>query len=125
MSDVLARLMQWAADADADIDADLVLRDAITEIAGLRALLDELRLAADQADVEYRGEIEQLKLAIRRLAEQDATLSVCHGNVTVEVDAGRVVRLPPLDPNGAPGWNAAIGAVREALADAGVDWDTE
>ena len=35
------------------------------------------------------------------------------------------VRLPPLDPNGAPGWNAAIGAVREALADAGVDWDTE
>ena len=36
-----------------------------------------------------------------------------------------VVRLPPLDPNGAPGWNAAIGAVREALADAGVAWDTE
>jgi len=36
-----------------------------------------------------------------------------------------VVRLPPLDPNGDPGWNAAIGAVREALADAGVDWDTE
>ena len=38
---------------------------------------------------------------------------------------GGVVRLPPLDPNGAPGWNAAIGAVREALANAGVDWDTE
>jgi len=36
-----------------------------------------------------------------------------------------LVRLPPLDPNGTPGWNAAIGAVREALADAGVDWDTE
>jgi hypothetical protein len=36
-----------------------------------------------------------------------------------------VVQLPPLDPNGAPGWNAAIGAVREALANAGVDWDTE
>ena len=36
-----------------------------------------------------------------------------------------VVRLPPLDPNGAPGWNAAIGAVREALSNAGVDWDTE
>ena len=36
-----------------------------------------------------------------------------------------VVRLPPLDPNGAPGWNAAIGAVRQALAEAGVDWDTE
>lgn len=37
----------------------------------------------------------------------------------------RVVQLPALDPNGAPGWNAAIGAVRGALADAGVDWDTE
>ena len=36
-----------------------------------------------------------------------------------------LVRLPPLDPNGASGWNAAIGAVRDALADAGVDWDTE
>jgi hypothetical protein len=36
-----------------------------------------------------------------------------------------VVLLPGLDPNGAPGWNAAIGAVREALANAGVDWDTE
>ena len=36
-----------------------------------------------------------------------------------------VARLPPLDPNGAPGWNAAIGAVREALSNAGVDWDTE
>lgn len=40
-------------------------------------------------------------------------------------EATRVVLLPPLDPNGAPGWNAAIGAVREALAEAGVDWDTE
>jgi hypothetical protein len=38
---------------------------------------------------------------------------------------GRKVLLPGLDPNGAPGWNAAIGAVREALADAGVEWDTE
>ena len=46
------------------------------------------------------------------------------GGVT-PADTERVVRLPPLDPNGAPGWNAAIGAVREALAEAGVDWDTE
>ena len=37
----------------------------------------------------------------------------------------KIVHLPGLDPSGAPGWNAAIGAVREALADAGVDWDTE
>ena len=32
-------------------------------------------------------EIDRLRLAIRRLAEQDATLSVQGGNVTVTVDA--------------------------------------
>jgi hypothetical protein len=31
--------------------------------------------------------IDQLKEAIRRLADQDATLSVCDGNVTVTMDA--------------------------------------
>lgn len=31
-------------------------------------------------------EIENLRMAIRRLAEQDATLSVCDGNVTVDLD---------------------------------------
>ena len=33
------------------------------------------------------AEIASLRLAIRRLAEQDATLSVCDGNVTVTMDA--------------------------------------
>lgn len=32
-------------------------------------------------------EIERLRLAIRRLADQDATLSICNGNVTVTIDA--------------------------------------
>jgi hypothetical protein len=32
-------------------------------------------------------ENERLREAIRRLAEQDATLSVCDGNVTVTLDA--------------------------------------
>jgi hypothetical protein len=32
------------------------------------------------------AEIERLREAIRRLAEQDATLSVCNGNVTVTMD---------------------------------------
>ena len=32
-------------------------------------------------------ELALLRLAIRRLAEQDATLSVCDGNVTVTMDA--------------------------------------
>ena len=33
------------------------------------------------------AEIERLRLAIRRLADQDATLSVQDGNVTVTLDA--------------------------------------
>jgi hypothetical protein len=36
---------------------------------------------------EAAAEIERLRLAIRRLADQDATLSVCEGNVTVTMDA--------------------------------------
>jgi hypothetical protein len=34
-----------------------------------------------------RDEIARLREAIRRLAGQDATLSVCDGNVTVTLDA--------------------------------------
>ena len=33
------------------------------------------------------AEVRRLREAIRRLAEQDATLSVCDGNVTVTMDA--------------------------------------
>jgi hypothetical protein len=36
---------------------------------------------------DARAAIESLRLAIRRLAEQDATLSVCDGSVTVTLDA--------------------------------------
>ena len=36
---------------------------------------------------EAMDEIGRLRLAIRRLAEQDATLSVCDGSVTVTMDA--------------------------------------
>jgi hypothetical protein len=39
-------------------------------------------IIADQA-----AEIARLKEAIRRLANQDATLSVCNGNVKVTMDA--------------------------------------
>lgn len=56
MSDVLLRLMQWMETADID-DADAVLRDAITEIAGLRARLDELRRARPTLTDEEREEI--------------------------------------------------------------------
>ena len=37
--------------------------------------------------VKLTREVEQLRLAIRRLADQDATLSICDGNVTVTMDA--------------------------------------
>jgi predicted DNA binding protein len=43
--------------------------------------VSRLRLGAAHA------EIELLRLAIRRLADQDATLSVCDGAVTVTMDA--------------------------------------
>jgi len=55
-------------------------------VARLRA---EVAWEADVGDLmnEAAAEIERLRLAIRRLAEQDATLSVCGGNVTVTMDA--------------------------------------
>jgi len=47
---------------------------------------------------DLRAENDRLKTAIRRLAEQDATLSVCDGNVTVQMDAAEWIavseRLP-------------------------------
>ena len=36
---------------------------------------------------DLRAENERFREAIRRLADQDATLSVCNGNVTVTMDA--------------------------------------
>jgi hypothetical protein len=78
MSDVLARLMRWMETSDID-DADVVLRDAITEIAGLRARLDERRKMLTLTDAE-REAIElaiqtwvckpQLKATLRGLLER-------------------------------------------------------
>ena len=39
---------------------------------------------ADEEVQSLRAEVARLRLAIRRLADQDATLSVCNGNVTVD-----------------------------------------
>jgi len=60
MNDITARLRRWAIATDAVPASDL---------------MDE---AAD--------EIDRLRDAIRRLAEQDATLSVVGGNVIVQMD---------------------------------------
>jgi hypothetical protein len=59
--DIVTRLRRWTIATDAVPASDL---------------MDE---AAD--------EIERLRDAIRRLADQDATLSVCNGDVTVTMDA--------------------------------------
>jgi hypothetical protein len=76
------------------------------------ALLDDIRshLAVANEDQRKRrgavllreaaAEIERLREAIRRLAGQDATLSVCDGNVTVTIDG------------------SLTDAEREAIADA-------
>jgi len=44
------------------------------------------RTLAEKERAELQSEIDSLRLAIRRLADQDATLSVCNGNVTVTMD---------------------------------------
>lgn len=50
--------------------------------ASTHALMD----ASRELVCEAAAEIERLREAIRRLADQDATLSVVGGNVTVEMD---------------------------------------
>ena len=78
----------------------------------LADIIDRL-LAAVKADapiqralvVSAAAEIERLRFAIRRIAEQDATLSVCDGAVTVETD----VTLTDAE-RGAVGW-----ALKEAV----------
>lgn len=65
-----------------------------------------------------RLRVAELEEAIRRLAEQDATLSVCDGNVTVEMDAsltdaerGAVER--------AADWLVTLAATRKEIQVAG------
>ena len=57
--------------------------DNQSDVARLRGDNDVLRLRLQAA----RADAEILRTAIRRLAEQDATLSVCDGAVTVTMDA--------------------------------------
>ena len=66
----------------------------VASTGSVEDIIDRL-LAAVKADapiqralvVSAAAEIERLRFAIRRLSEQDATLSVCDGNVTVQMDA--------------------------------------
>jgi len=67
-----------------------VKSDTTTLIAALRILARDIYCedgVATAAIAEAADRMEELQLAIRRLAEQDATLSVCDGSVTVTMDA--------------------------------------
>jgi hypothetical protein len=66
------------------------LEEQAVEIARLQHAVNDWRLeAAVQRKRAASAEVEiaELREAIRRLADQDATLSVCDGNVTVTLDA--------------------------------------
>jgi hypothetical protein len=79
--------------------------------------------------VRAATEIARLRLAIQRLADQDATLSVCDGDVTVTMEASpewipvaeRLPEIPPDAPNYACRvnvltWNSMPGwSVREMV----------
>jgi len=58
--------------------------DIVERLRSLRLL--HVPIVAEYAE-EAAAEIERLRNAIRRLADQDATLSVQGGNVTVTMDA--------------------------------------
>ena len=79
-----------------------------------RLTAEQLRKAAD--------EIERLREAIRRLADQDATLSVQGGNVIVDMTDEKVVRLPStFTASNVGGW--VILALADSLNAAGVKWE--
>jgi hypothetical protein len=62
-------------------------------------------LDGEQSDaiiVAQAAEIARLKEAIRRLADQDATLSVCDGNVTVTMHAAQLRGLLEKTASAAP-----------------------
>jgi len=102
MSDILTDYREWRAKQPTRISTHsdrchLWHRDCLihrlaaaleqarhTDACGLHAR-ESQRLQPDRTPED--DEIERLREAIRRLAEQDATLSVCDGSVIVEMDA--------------------------------------
>jgi hypothetical protein len=81
MEDIVERLRNWRNVHLAH--GGQLFEAAADEIERLRGDAAVARLRLDAA----HAEIERLRLAIRRLADQDATLSVCDGAVTVTLDA--------------------------------------
>jgi hypothetical protein len=111
MTDIVERLRGWFKDVNAVSAIDL-MDEAAAEIERLRTLAEQAtpsecsvrgegtetagerlveRLSITQAMLDdnekLRSEIASLREAIRSLADQDATLSVQGGSVTVTMDA--------------------------------------
>ena len=87
MSDIIDRIRRVETTplhgTEAWVELWEVLQDARAEIVSLLAAGDRLESQLCEAAKER----DSLRLAIRRLAEQDATLSAQGGNVTVTLDA--------------------------------------
>ena len=92
---------------------------------------DEAVAAVERIGKDWREQLEQaadeiarLRLAVCRLADQDATLSVCDGNVTVTMDAtltdaereaieGAIIHM---ETRGVWAWPATLRGLLERLA---------
>ena len=52
----------------------------------MRIDIDNIVLPGPEAVTLLRSEVRRLRAAITALAAEDATLSICNGNVTVDMD---------------------------------------
>jgi len=104
MNDIVERLRKWFKDVNAVSAIDL-MDEAATEIERLRTLATQATPGEGSVKGEFTDTVfktlverisltqslldenERLREAIRRLAGQDATLSVQGGSVTVTLDA--------------------------------------
>jgi hypothetical protein len=86
--DIVSRLKNWRGLHLAH--SGNLFEEAAVEMARLQHAVTDWRLEAYEQRKRVaaaEAEIAELREAIRRLADQDATLSVCDGNVTVTMDA--------------------------------------
>ena len=83
MTDICERLRRWSFSPDAVPASDL-MDEAAAEIERLVTVCETYAHSSAGAC----REIASLREAIRRLADQDATLSVCNGDVIVQMESG-------------------------------------
>jgi hypothetical protein len=86
--DIVSRLKNWRGLHLAH--SGNLFEEAAVEIARLQHAVNDWRLEAAvqrKSAASAEAEIAKLREAVRRLANQDATLSVCDGSVTVTMDA--------------------------------------